>query len=212
MELDGHRGTFRYTLGRRYEFEDFHELKSGGIYMLQPATERLDLKTITGTRDAFPSSKIFIGYAVLKQRLIRSALCSSCHTGDRWRRFKLRIDPLLHFESMKAIDIMRRGRSCFIPIKRLFFQTAKYSSFWNTERSASNFKKLHLGLSPMYTMCLTIGTNLLRHSEQGYPHLRQFQLSSDCKRLLWYSAQDGGTTAGKRCAWWQGNPRCKNQL
>lgn len=114
MQLEGYHDVFRYTLGRRYEFEDFHKLKSGGIYTLQPATERLDLRTITG---------------------------------DRWRRFKLRINPLLHVESMKAIEIMRRG------------------------------------------------TNLLRHTQQGFPHLRQFQLSSDCRRLLWYSAPEGGTTA-----------------
>ncbi|EEQ99816.1 hypothetical protein Pmar_PMAR020274 [Perkinsus marinus ATCC 50983] len=32
------------------------------------------------------------------------------------------------------------------------------------------------------------GTNLLKHTAHGHPHLRQFQLSTDHQRLLWYSA------------------------
>ena len=32
------------------------------------------------------------------------------------------------------------------------------------------------------------GTNLLKHTRYGFPHLRQFQLSEDTKRLLWYSS------------------------
>ncbi|PFH35140.1 hypothetical protein BESB_060270 [Besnoitia besnoiti] len=32
------------------------------------------------------------------------------------------------------------------------------------------------------------GTNLLKHTRYGYPHLRQFQLSMDRRRLLWYSS------------------------
>eukprot|EP00434_Breviolum_minutum_P035095 symbB.v1.2.031065.t1/scaffold3568.1/size55461/2 len=31
------------------------------------------------------------------------------------------------------------------------------------------------------------GANLLKHTHYGFPHLRQFQLSDDCKRLIWYS-------------------------
>eukprot|EP00922_Rhytidocystis_sp_ex-Travisia-forbesii_P006248 GHVS01009054.1.p1 GENE.GHVS01009054.1~~GHVS01009054.1.p1 ORF type:complete len:1032 (+),score=217.95 GHVS01009054.1:80-3175(+) len=31
------------------------------------------------------------------------------------------------------------------------------------------------------------GTNILKHTRFGFPHLRQFQLSADCKRILWYS-------------------------
>lgn len=31
------------------------------------------------------------------------------------------------------------------------------------------------------------GANLLKHTRYGFPHLRQFQLSEDKKRLLWYS-------------------------
>jgi len=31
------------------------------------------------------------------------------------------------------------------------------------------------------------GANLLKHTRYGFPHLRQFQLSEDRKRLLWYS-------------------------
>ncbi|KEP67569.1 UNVERIFIED_CONTAM: hypothetical protein HHA_226340 [Hammondia hammondi] len=32
------------------------------------------------------------------------------------------------------------------------------------------------------------GTNLLKHTSYGYPHLRQFQLSMDRRRLLWYTS------------------------
>ncbi|PHJ23462.1 chromosome condensation regulator related [Cystoisospora suis] len=32
------------------------------------------------------------------------------------------------------------------------------------------------------------GTNLLKHTRYGYPHLRQFQLSMDRRRLLWYTS------------------------
>lgn len=32
------------------------------------------------------------------------------------------------------------------------------------------------------------GTNLLKHTTLGYPHLRHFQLSADLRRLIWYSA------------------------
>eukprot|EP00916_Digyalum_oweni_P001620 GHVL01003097.1.p1 GENE.GHVL01003097.1~~GHVL01003097.1.p1 ORF type:complete len:615 (-),score=123.33 GHVL01003097.1:801-2597(-) len=35
---------------------------------------------------------------------------------------------------------------------------------------------------------MKIGSNLLKHTRFGFPHLRQFQLSDDCQRLLWYSA------------------------
>ncbi|CDJ42522.1 Chromosome condensation regulator protein, related [Eimeria tenella] len=35
------------------------------------------------------------------------------------------------------------------------------------------------------------GTNLLKHTRFGHPHLRQFQLSADRQRLLWYSASKG---------------------
>lgn len=31
------------------------------------------------------------------------------------------------------------------------------------------------------------GSNLLKHTHYGFPHLRQFQLSDDQKRLVWYS-------------------------
>ena len=31
------------------------------------------------------------------------------------------------------------------------------------------------------------GSNLLKHTRYGFPHLRQFQLSDDMKRLVWYS-------------------------
>jgi len=60
-------------------------------------------------------------------------------TGDRWRRMKVQIEPLLHVEAQKAIERMRRG------------------------------------------------SNLLKHTHYGFPHLRQFQLSDDRKRLVWYS-------------------------
>merc|ERR1712113_252417 len=60
-------------------------------------------------------------------------------TGDRWRRLKVQIEPLLHVEAQKAIERMRRG------------------------------------------------SNLLKHTHYGFPHLRQFQLSDDRKRLVWYS-------------------------
>jgi len=61
------------------------------------------------------------------------------YTGDRWRRLKIQVEPLLHVEAQKAIERMRRG------------------------------------------------SNLLRHTHYGFPHLRQFQLSDDRKRLVWYS-------------------------
>ena len=35
------------------------------------------------------------------------------------------------------------------------------------------------------------GTNLLKHTRFGHPHLRQFQLSADRNRLLWYTASKG---------------------
>merc|ERR1739848_380974 len=59
--------------------------------------------------------------------------------GDRGRRLNILIDPLLHVEAQKSIEIMCRG------------------------------------------------ANLLKHTRFGFPHLRQFQLSEDKKRLLWYS-------------------------
>lgn len=59
--------------------------------------------------------------------------------GDRWRRLKVCVDPLMHVEAQKAIERMRRG------------------------------------------------SNLLKHTHYGFPHLRQFQLSDDKKRLVWYS-------------------------
>lgn len=34
---------------------------------------------------------------------------------------------------------------------------------------------------------IIVGSNLLKHTNNGYPHIRQFQLSSDLKRILWYT-------------------------
>ena len=34
-------------------------------------------------------------------------------------------------------------------------------------------------------MC--IGSNLLKHTKKGFPHIRLFQLSNDLKRILWYT-------------------------
>lgn len=59
--------------------------------------------------------------------------------GDRWRRLRVCIDPMMHVEAQVAVDRMRRG------------------------------------------------SNLLKHTRYGFPHLRQFQLSDDKKRLVWYS-------------------------
>jgi len=60
-------------------------------------------------------------------------------TGDRFRRLKVQIEPMMHVEAVKAVERMRRG------------------------------------------------SNLLKHTHYGFPHLRQFQLSDDKKRLVWYS-------------------------
>ena len=32
------------------------------------------------------------------------------------------------------------------------------------------------------------GSNLLKHLNDGYPHIRFFQLSDDCDRIIWYSS------------------------
>jgi hypothetical protein len=34
---------------------------------------------------------------------------------------------------------------------------------------------------------MLIGSNLLKHTKKGFPHIRLFQLSSDFKRVLWYT-------------------------
>lgn len=34
---------------------------------------------------------------------------------------------------------------------------------------------------------MMIGSNLLKHTKKGFPHIRLFQLSSDLKRILWYT-------------------------
>lgn len=34
---------------------------------------------------------------------------------------------------------------------------------------------------------MIIGSNLLKHTRQGFPHIRLFQISSDLKRILWYT-------------------------
>jgi hypothetical protein len=34
---------------------------------------------------------------------------------------------------------------------------------------------------------MIIGSNLLKHTKKGYPHIRLFQISSDLKRILWYT-------------------------
>lgn len=47
----------RFKKGFRYEFEEFHKLRSGGIYILEAATERIDLKQYTGKKDESCSGK-----------------------------------------------------------------------------------------------------------------------------------------------------------
>ena len=34
---------------------------------------------------------------------------------------------------------------------------------------------------------MRLGTNLMKHSTQGFPHLRFYQLSEDLRRLIWFS-------------------------
>eukprot|EP00928_Gymnodinium_smaydae_P030155 TRINITY_DN2248_c1_g1_i1.p1 TRINITY_DN2248_c1_g1~~TRINITY_DN2248_c1_g1_i1.p1 ORF type:complete len:670 (-),score=211.36 TRINITY_DN2248_c1_g1_i1:104-2113(-) len=92
--------------GRVFTFEEFHMLENEHTYIIEDASEREDLKSITG---------------------------------DRWRRLRAPVEPLLHVEAQKAIERMRKG------------------------------------------------SNLMKHTQYGFPHLRQFQLSDDRKRLVWYS-------------------------
>ncbi|XP_053993757.1 uncharacterized protein LOC128884397 isoform X2 [Hylaeus volcanicus] len=106
--------TLTYTLGRIYEFEDFHLLSSESVYKLEPSNKTLD------------SNKL---------------------RGNRLRRLRVRVDPFLHIESIRAINIMRKG------------------------------------------------ANLLKHTKGGFPYLRQFQLSSDCERLLCYDSKDNQTVS-----------------
>lgn len=98
---------FSYNRGRRFEFEEFDKLEHCGVYILEKATERNDLKKVTG---------------------------------DRLRRYTVKIPPLQHVEVQKALQVMQKG------------------------------------------------SNLLRQTGEGLPHLRLFQLSSDRRRLLLYSA------------------------
>jgi hypothetical protein len=95
--------------GRVFDYEQLHQLENGQTYLLEAASEREDLK-----------QKMPCG-------------------GDRWRRLKVQIEPLLHVEAQKAVERLRKG------------------------------------------------SNLLKHTHYGFPHLRQFQLSDDRKRLIWYS-------------------------
>jgi hypothetical protein len=55
-------------------------------------------------------------------------------------------------------------------------------------------RKLYVEVEPMRHIesqvairYMMIGSNLLKHSKTGFPHIRQFQLSSDLKRILWYT-------------------------
>jgi len=41
--------------------------------------------------------------------------------------------------------------------------------------------------SQMAIKYILIGSNLLKHCTKGYPHIRHFQLSTDLKRILWYT-------------------------
>jgi hypothetical protein len=34
---------------------------------------------------------------------------------------------------------------------------------------------------------MQLGSNLLKHTSEGYPHIRQFELSTDMERIIWYS-------------------------
>ncbi|KAF8819478.1 hypothetical protein IE077_004192 [Cardiosporidium cionae] len=60
--------------------------------------------------------------------------------GDRWRRIKILVEPLMHGEVKIALNMMRAG------------------------------------------------TNLIKYTTRGLPHIRQFQLSKDNRRLVWYTA------------------------
>ncbi|KAL8272879.1 hypothetical protein Esti_003188 [Eimeria stiedai] len=49
----------------------------------------------------------------------------------------------------------------------------------------------HHGSHFLFCFVLAVGANLLKHTRFGHPHLRQFQLSADRQRLIWYSASKG---------------------
>jgi len=55
-------------------------------------------------------------------------------------------------------------------------------------------RKLQIQIDPlrhieaqMAIKYIMIGSNLLKHCTKGFPHIRHFQLSSDLKRILWYT-------------------------
>ncbi|OEH74345.1 chromosome condensation regulator related protein [Cyclospora cayetanensis] len=50
--------------------------------------------------------------------------------------------------------------------------------------TGDKWRRISVAIEPMRT-------NLLKHTRFGHPHLRQFQLSTDHQRLLWYSASKG---------------------
>ena len=35
---------------------------------------------------------------------------------------------------------------------------------------------------------MSLGSNLMKHTGRGYPHIRLFQLTEDLKRILWFSS------------------------
>lgn len=58
-------------------------------------------------------------------------------------------------------------------------------------RNCASFPRLSgvpLIASLRASFCADSGSNLLKHTRFGQPHLRQFQLSADRRRLLWYSS------------------------
>merc|ERR1719428_2218465 len=63
---------------------------------------------------------------------------------------------------------------------------------WTGEGDEATAEPKEDGTSFHFEACKAIermrrGSNLLKHTHYGFPHLRQFQLSDDRKRLIWYS-------------------------
>lgn len=78
--------------------------------------------------------------------------------------------------------------------KSIFFLRKKKDSVKLNNTLLDSKRKLLVEINPMKHLesmtaikNMIIGSNLLKHSKFGFPHIRLFQLSQDFRRIIWYS-------------------------
>ena len=101
------------------------------------------------------------------------------------------VDGDFVFLNDKAQEVNLRSFETIVPNATFYL---KKLSDRVTDIGERGMRKIEVPISPLKHVesqaaiqNMTIGSNLLKHTKSGHPHIRNFQLSSDKKRIIWHT-------------------------